>query len=113
MLEIDLYGTRFPAKWEICDRCRGNGTHGNPAFDGLSVEISPDHDEEFWDNLRAGWYDVRCDECKGTGKVKVLDRERATPEQIAEYEDWERSEYEDQQLQRAEMRAQYGPEYMW
>lgn len=113
MLELDLYGTKFPAKWEICHRCEGNGTHGNPAFDGMSVSITPDNDEEFWDNLRQGFYDVQCNECNGTGKLKVIDEARATPEQIADYADWERSKYEMEQEERMEMRAMYGPEYMW
>jgi hypothetical protein len=53
----------------------------------MSVEITPDNDEEFWDRLREGVYDVRCYECEGTGKVKVLDESRATSDQIADYND--------------------------
>jgi len=41
------------AKWEICDRCKGNGRH----------------------ETYLCCYDVQCEECKGTGKVLVPDLE--------------------------------------
>lgn len=111
MMFLDVAGMKIPAKWAICDRCRGNGTHGNPAFDGMPVEITPDNDIEFWDDLRAGHYDVRCAECSGSGKVKVIDEEIASADEVKEYNDYLNDKAEYAAEQRAEMLAQYGPNW--
>jgi hypothetical protein len=75
----------LPAKWEICSRCRGDGTHWHPAFDnGITAEDRDrDWDEESWQDLMNGLYDVRCEECKGSGKVLVVN-EDAIPADLRE-----------------------------
>ena len=36
-LSLVLYGERFPAKYVVCPRCHGAGTHVNPAIDGNGI----------------------------------------------------------------------------
>ena len=73
----------IPSRWEICDRCRGNGVHDNPAFaNGISAEDFAE-DEDFRENYFAGHYDVRCEECNGTGKTLVPDETNLNAEQVA------------------------------
>lgn len=85
----------LPSKWAICDRCRGDGHHGNPAFDGLSADDpfwhDDDPDECFVRDYVAGKYDVFCEACDGSGKVREVDEDAMTPEQV---EAWERQCYE-------------------
>lgn len=73
--------------WAICECCRGNGTVDNPAFsNGFTSdewheachEDIDDDGESFASRYLGGAYDVRCPECKGTGKVKAPDVERLT-----------------------------------
>jgi len=62
-------------KWEICDRCRGDGVHDHPAFsNGLSQEDF-DEDPDFREDFMRGHYDVPCAECHGSGKIAVPDLE--------------------------------------
>jgi hypothetical protein len=61
-------------KWEICGCCRGGGGVDHPAFsNGITssewAEMS--HDEQ--DSYMRGDYDVQCDPCEGSGKIKVGD----------------------------------------
>lgn len=89
--------TALPTKWAICQTCRGNGTHVNPAIDGNGLSMDdPDLDEDFWDDYFQGRYDVRCDDCNGTGKVHEVDTERCTPAQLNALEQayQDRHEYE-------------------
>jgi RecJ-like exonuclease len=69
----------LPGKWEICPSCDGNGKHVNPAVDGHG--ISPEEfaeDPDFAEAYFGGVYDVRCDECGGDGKVRVVDVARCS-----------------------------------
>ena len=66
--ELDL-----PGRWEICDRCRGAGSHDHPAFSNGLTQEDFDEDPDFKGDYLAGCYDVRCDECEGSGKVIVPD----------------------------------------
>ena len=86
MTTIVIDGKRYPARWEICESCHGNGTHGNPAFDGLSLndEIFMD-DLDFLDEyLHTDKYDVLCEECDGSGKVLIEDYDACTEQQKKE-----------------------------
>lgn len=86
-LTLTLYGLTVPAKWEVCDRCRGEGHHTNPAIDGNG--ITQDEMDELGDDFRedymSGVYDIPCEECHGERLIMVIEEGRATPEQIKEY----------------------------
>lgn len=99
--EIEL-----PSKWAICARCKGNGTHGNPAFDGMSAsdEFWTD-DEEFTENYIRGHFDVQCEAGCKDGKVRTLDEDVATPEQVELWEGWLEEEHEARLEREAEWRA--------
>lgn len=75
---------QLPTKWAICDRCRGEGHHSNPAFDGTTTEwwYDGDPDGESLQAYMSGAYDIPCDDCHGSGKVKEVDRDRCTERQL-------------------------------
>ena len=93
----------LPTKWAICDSCEGNGTMVNPSVDagGLSVDLSDDPD--FMGDYMSGTYDVCCNVCGGSGKVRELDRSRQDfAVQIAEYDEEVKAFYECEAESRAE-----------
>lgn len=70
------YTISFPAKYEICDRCKGKGTHVNPNIDGHGITASEwenDWDFEERENYMNGFYDVQCDNKCDYGKIIVID----------------------------------------
>lgn len=77
--EIILYledgeEVQLPTKWAICRECRGEGAHSH-AIDGNGI-TSSEWDEWHEDEQEAymnGDYDQPCDDCGGSGKVKVAD----------------------------------------
>ncbi len=74
-------GMKFlPTKWAICPICHGDGTR-RIVSDSCVEEMDPEEREDFFQ----GKYDVRCDECTGTGKIKVIDEDRCRPEDLKEY----------------------------
>lgn len=70
----------LPYKWAICPTCHGEGTRWL-----VSEDYIAEMDEDDREDLRAGGYDTVCNECHGTGKVKVLDEARCSPEDLEEY----------------------------
>jgi hypothetical protein len=64
----------LPAQWAICGTCRGNGKH-SLRFGAITGSEWDEwsHDEQ--DNYMSGLYDQACDDCEGTGKVMVVDRD--------------------------------------
>lgn len=87
----------IPAKWVICPRCEGNGKHDHPAFaNGITSSEFAEWDDDERETYRSGGYDVTCDECHGSGKVRVPDREVATEAERALID-----QYEDRQAERA------------
>jgi hypothetical protein len=61
--------------FEVCSRCQGNGTHANPAFDGMTGDEMEEMGEERYEFLeqyttRGGMYDVNCEVCKGQRVVR-------------------------------------------
>lgn len=77
----------LPTKWKLCSVCGGEGRHVNPAIDcdGLSSEDF-DADPDFADDYRSGVYDIECNRCHGRTTERVVDWERLTAEQRAQYE---------------------------
>jgi RecJ-like exonuclease len=61
----------MPDKWVICPVCRGDGSHVNPNIDahGLTREDFSE-DPDFAEDYMKGTYDITCQTCQGTGKVR-------------------------------------------
>lgn len=102
---IQVGDEEFPAKWEICSRCRGEGHHGNPAFDGTTTEWWLEGDPD-GDDLQAyieGQFDVPCEDpdCEN-GKVLVADTDSMSDEQRKEWYQWSQEEAEYRQQVRME-----------
>lgn len=74
-------------KKEVCERCKGEGSHVNPSIDGNGITAQEMHDagEEFSDNYRAGVYDVQCEECKGLRVIDVVDVDLLSTEDKTAY----------------------------
>jgi hypothetical protein len=78
---------RYPMKWEICEHCRGNGKHDHPAFaNGITQSEMVEMGRDGMDSYFAGHYDVRCDDCAGTGKIRAVDVDAMTAEQKREWD---------------------------
>lgn len=97
----------IPARYEVCDRCRGTWSHTNPAIDGNGItgdemdELGP----EFLEDYLGGVYDVQCEECRGERLVLVPDDDRCSPEQLKAYHAHLREEWEYRALVAAERRV--------
>lgn len=112
-MKIKIYGedddgdfeeeVEVPSKWEICQECRGNGTHVNRNIDGngLTAEQWEDWDDEEREGYFSGRYDVQCKECAGTGKIQVVDYESCSPEIKAKVDT-----YDEQQAESARHEAE-------
>ena len=101
----------IPARFEVCPRCRGAGSHVNPAIDGngLSADDFDEAGDEFRDDYMRGVYDVPCHECNGQRVVAVVDLDRCNDEQRAAWASHERAmaeadrdEYSERFLRQAE-----------
>lgn len=95
-----------PAKYEVCDRCRGTGYHDHPAFSNgiTSSEWRDDWDEESREMYKRGGYDVQCHECKGRRVVLVPDDQSADIKSLAFYDDWVTTEAASRAEETAERR---------
>jgi len=88
-------GKRPATKWAICSSCRGDGTSTRYLGDVTQmIAEDPDFGEDYW----RGVYDRACDDCDGTGKVRVLADESVA----AEWDEWLAEEAADRAVRRAE-----------
>jgi hypothetical protein len=94
---------QLPAKWEICHSCQGNGT-SSAYLGAFTREDMDEMGDEFMEDYMRGAYDRACDECGGSGKVRVVDEERCPPELLKELRDQEEAEAEYQAMVAAERR---------
>lgn len=90
----------LPFKWVICGTCRGHGKSSAylGAFTGDQMREDPDFAEEYM----AGGYDRTCDECGGSGKVKVVDMKAMTKADRVAYRAQQRSFAEVRAIERQE-----------
>lgn len=106
----------LPAKFEVCHKCDGHGTHltpsiGNHAYSQEefyeSFETPEDRAEYF---RRGGIYDVTCEVCKGKRVEQVIDENRCTTEEqkriLKEYKQHLQNEAEWRAEERAEQRRE-------
>lgn len=71
--------------WVICWRCEGHGKVDHPAFsNGITSSEWAEWEPEERQNYFNGAYDVPCDTCKGSGKVKAPDIQSMTFEEKRE-----------------------------
>lgn len=89
--ELFQDGPAFPAKYEVCSRCRGTKTHVNPGVDGngISADEMDELGDDFRDDYLGGVYDVACYDCGGEGMVLEFDRKQCSPDQLAEIDEWD------------------------
>lgn len=99
----------LPARFEVCPRCGGTGTHVNPSIDGHGIteeERERDWSPEEWDQYLTGFYDVTCYECRGLRVVRIVDEATCDPQLLKEYRKQLR---EDEAYNRmCEMERRYG-----
>lgn len=94
-----------PARYEVCSRCDGTGTHVNPSIDGNGLTYEdfaedPDFEEAYF----SGIYDVNCYECKGNRVTLVPDETAMTRRQKFLYDKWSEEQYHYDAERRAEER---------
>ncbi len=68
----------IPLMLRICERCKGKGTMGNPAFNGTSIEWwqehgGPDWKEDLEEYAHGDMYDVECEYNCDNGKAFGID----------------------------------------
>lgn len=73
----DEVSLSVPARWEICGCCNGNGSSSSYLGAITADEWNgPDWDDDSRDDYMSGRYDRPCDECRGLGRIQVVDEER-------------------------------------
>lgn len=108
-IEIEIDGEPWspPLKWGICENCDGEGRHIHNAFreEAFTVYDAEREGLDFEEEvgyMQSGAYDVTCDVCHGTGKVKVPDWRRMTEEQRRLVNEWIQDELDFEATCRAE-----------
>lgn len=71
MIDGEVTKCNINYEWEICDSCRGEGSHSKHLGAFTSYEVA-DWDDEEKERYFTGVYDQSCTKCNGTGKVKEL-----------------------------------------
>lgn len=86
----------FPARYEVCHRCRGRGVHDPDGFsDGFTAEDFEEAGPDFKEEYMSSYYDVQCSVCHGQN-VELVRDENITlpPETLEALEGWEAYQYE-------------------
>ena len=92
----------LPKTWQICDTCRGEGRH-SLRFGAITAgDRARDWDHDDFDNYMNGAYDVGCDYCNGTGKVREIAEELLSDKCKKLLDDW----WDQEIVHRAEMDAE-------
>ena len=88
----------YDLKWEVCNRCNGEGSHTNPNIDGHGISPQEFYDDpEFERDYFAGVYDVPCYECKGKRVTKEINRGTTDTILLKKYEEYLKEKYQYQQ----------------
>jgi hypothetical protein len=95
IVEVELYDgetdeeymAEFPAVFDVCSLCEGQGSHVNPSIDahGISAEEFYE-DPGFAEDYFSGVYDVTCYECKGLRVAPQVDTTHLTDQQKKDYD---------------------------
>jgi hypothetical protein len=97
----------LPSKWAICGTCRGNGSHSH-RFGALTSDRFNEWDLDERRAYARGDFDEACTVCDGTGKIRVIDEARCTPEQLASWRAEQKAEAEVRAEEAAERQYFYG-----
>jgi hypothetical protein len=97
----------LPARWKICDRCHGNGTHDPDAFSNGFTTEELYEDPDFAEAYFEGRYDVACEENCNGGKIMVIDEDNCNPELLAAYRRQQEFEYNYKREREHERRMGY------
>jgi len=95
----------LPWKWVIHSSCEGHGT--SSAYLGVFTRDDVDDDPEFFEEYRKGTFDRPCEGCDG-GRVRVIDEDRCSPEDLAAYRKQLQDDAEDAAIRRSEMMLEGG-----
>jgi hypothetical protein len=97
---------QIPAKFVICGRCNGEGTHDHPAFsNGITSSEWAEWDDDDRDHYLRGDYDVACECCEG-GKKLVVDEDACYTKRMQVILAAYREQQEEFQMYEAERRAE-------
>lgn len=100
------------AKFDVCPRCSGSGTHVNPAVDGNGISREDfDQDPDFEREYIAGTYDVPCYQCNGKRVVLVPDEDANDAALLKQYYDQRDAIAREDAQDAATMRAESGYSY--
>ena len=94
---------RLPTRWEVCYACEGRGS--SSAYLGAFTREDFDDDPEFAEDYFAGTYDRTCETCRGRTTVSVIAEDRLTPEELADYHNWQEQMASLYEMEAAERRA--------
>lgn len=102
----------LPACWTICQQCDGDGVHDHPAFsNGITSSERDEWTDEEFDRYLDGAYDVRCDCCKGSGRVLSVDEAACQTPRLTvllhHYKQQQEAEWDYQRVRDMERRMGY------
>jgi len=92
----------IPAKWIICGTCNGDGAHSRHLGAITASERERDWSADEWEDYIAGGYDRECEDCNGTGKIKVPAKPNEEPAKS-----WLELEADREAERRADLRTLY------
>jgi len=94
-IELDL-----PSHMDVCGDCQGHGTVMNESMRNHAYsseefyEAFPEDEDREQYFKRGGIYDVQCPTCHGKNVVPVVDEEKLSEEQKAQYKEYLKYSYE-------------------
>lgn len=96
-------GVKLPKHRIVCPTCNGEGQHG-PGWvftEEDRYEMGYEFDE-LMEDLRAGRYNVTCDDCKGLRVVEEVDEDQLDEQTANEWRHWMAEAYEQEAIYRME-----------
>ena len=85
----------FPAQWEICHECRGEGRGLIEGLRGVDVTEMCQEDPDFFYDYAGGRYDTNCHRCGGSGKVLEIKMDHSVRSDLfseVKHLEWESSQ---------------------
>lgn len=102
----------FPAEWEICHECRGDGRGLIEGLRGVDVTDMCHEDPDFYYAYAGGRYDTHCHKCSGSGKrLQVVEQDSMEFKLYEKIIDLEWEINQPCPIQEAEMRGEMGHQF--